>query len=129
VILAAVGTGGQKQVQSRKNQRLCKGNSELVGQCFQVHGRAFVSNGTPHRRTWRVGTKRILGVTASSTADDADDPIAPDNLFRVLGGAKHFVFGDFEVCPLTPEHEGKMQMVCIERADNLVTERYRYGTK
>jgi hypothetical protein len=64
--------------------------------------------------------KPILGVTASKTADDADDPITPPKLLRALGASEHFVFGDFEVCPFTPERPGAMQMVCVERADNLV---------
>jgi len=118
------GTLEQPQV-----QRVCNGNSQLVGQCFRVHGRAFVSNGTPNLRIWRVGTKRILGVTASGVADDAEEGIAPDSLFRALAGDEHFVFGDFEVCPFTLERKGHMQMVCVERADNLVIEPYGYGAK
>ena len=30
------------------------------------------------------------------------------------------VFGDFTVCPYTPERPGEMQMVCILEARNLV---------
>ena len=71
----------------------------------------------------------MLGVTATATADDAEDPIAPDDLLRALDGDKHFVFGDYEVCPFTPQREGHMQMVCIERADNLVIRPYGFGSK
>ena len=129
VIMSAVAAIGQLQARSRKAQQGCKGNAKLAGQCFQIHGRAFVSNGTPDLRIWRVGTRRILGVTASATADDAEEGIAPDNLLRALGGYKDFIFGDFEVCPFSHERYGYMQMVCVERADNLVIESYGYGTK
>jgi hypothetical protein len=127
-MLLGAGTVGQ-QAQSRKAHPLCKGNAKLVGQCFRFHGRAYSSNGTPDLRIWRIGTKKILGVTASAIADDADPPISPDNLLRALDAYKHFVFGDFEVCPFTSEREGYMQMVCVERADNLVIEPYGYGTR
>jgi hypothetical protein len=114
---------------SPKTARQCKHNTELVGQCFQIHGRAFTSNGTPDLRIWEVGTKRILGVTAHAQADDADDPIAPSKLLAALGTGEHFVFGDFEVCPFTPEREGSMQMVCVEQADKLIIKPYGYGEK
>lgn len=101
---------------SHRAARQCKHNTELVGQCFQIHGRAFTSNGTPDLRIWEVGTKRILGVTAHAQTDDADDPSAPSKLLDALGAGEHFVFGDFEVCPFTPKRLGQMQMVCVERA-------------
>jgi hypothetical protein len=128
VVLCAGACVGQQQPDSAKTRR-CKNNTELVGRCFQIHGRAFTSNGTPDLRIWEVGTKRILGVTAHSQADDADDPIAPAKLLHALGATEHAVFGDFEVCPFTPKRRGYMQMVCVERADNLIIKPYGYGTK
>jgi hypothetical protein len=114
---------------SNKAAGQCKNNIYLVGQCFRLHGRAFFSNGTPSLRIWHVGTNRILGVTSRPLADDAENPIAPANLVNALGGFDHFVFGDFEVCPFTPKRQGWMQMVCVERAENLAIEPYGYGTK
>ena len=128
LVLSGAGAVGQ-QTQSHKARRQCGGRGGLAGQCFRFHCRAYASNGTPDLRIWRIRTDRILGVTASATADDAEDAIAPDNLLRALGGYDHFVFGDFAVCRFTPEREGRMQMVCVERADNLVIEPYGYGTK
>lgn len=37
--------------------------------------------------------------------------------FRTTGT---WIFGDFEICPLEPEHKGEMQNACIESAKNLV---------
>ena len=128
ILLSAVGLTGQ-QPQSRHVRRLCNGNPAVIDKCYRVHGRAFGTNGTPNHRIWQIGTDRILGVTGSGTADDAEDAIVPNNLLRALNGDEHFVFGDFEVCPSTKEREGHMRMVCVERADNLVIEPYSYGSK
>ena len=94
----------------------CKNSPKLVGACYVVHGRATYGNGTPALRIWPVGTKRMLGVTADKIADDADDPIVPKQL--AFDPSKK-AFGDFEVCPFTPESSGVMQMVCVEAVKNL----------
>ncbi len=95
----------------------CKGNPKLVGRCFTVHGRAEYGNGTPNLRIWIVGTKRKLGVTAGSVADDAEAPVLPSSLHIETGEQ---VFADFEVCPFTPYKSQAMQMVCIESAKKLI---------
>ncbi len=100
----------------------CKGNPKVVGACFVVHGRATFGNGTPALRIWPVGTKRMLGVTAEPIADDTEDPIFPKSMMR-FGADVEGIFGDFEVCPFTPEHKGTMRMVCVESATNLVVKR------
>ncbi len=99
--------------------RQCKGNPRVVGACYVVHGRATFGDGTPVLRIWPVGTKRMLGVTAGPIADDADEPIAPTNML-LFNPDVQGVFGDFEVCPFTPERKGHMQMVCVQSARNLV---------
>lgn len=33
------------------------------------------------------------------------------------------LYGDFEVCPLAPEHPGAMRPVCVESAKNLFVDR------
>jgi hypothetical protein len=97
----------------------CKGNSGLVGACYSVHARATFGNGTPALRLWPIGTKRMLGVTAGPIADDADDPICPDNMSKFTTDVTA-IYGDFEICPFTPERKGEMQMVCVESASHLV---------
>jgi hypothetical protein len=64
----------------------------------------------------------MLGVTAGPRIDDADDPIRPRNLkFNSLDDD---IYGDFEVCPFTPERKGEMQLVCIESASHVVVKHY-----
>src|SRR5713226_1994534 len=41
--------------------RLCKGNPDLVGECFKLHGRVRIVNGAG-MVIWHIGTDRILGV-------------------------------------------------------------------
>ena len=104
-------------------QQECKGSPKIIGACYRVHARATFGPGTPGLRLWPVGTKRMLGVTAGPKADDADDPICPKEMLNFKLGVES-VWGDFEVCPFTPEHKGAMQMVCVESASHLFTKRY-----
>lgn len=103
--------------------RECKNNPKVIGACYVVHGRATYGSGTPALRIWPVGTKRMLGVTAESIADDADDPIAPKDMLRFNSDVEA-IFGDFEVCPFTPERKGHMQMVCVQSATKLAIKRW-----
>ena len=110
----------------------CK-TPENASICYWTHGRLRVGNGDPSLRMWKVGTKRILGILSGPNAYrrdplDNEHPELPANLERVYEtiaqtGQDHVfyqVFGDFEVCPLEPEHPGWMQAVCIESAKNIV---------
>ena len=96
--------------------RLCKGNSDLVGECFKLHGRVRIVNGAG-MVIWHIGTDRILGV-------GDEDEIIPDGLSKALSKPGDVygrdVFGDFEVCPLTKSKAGEMQVVCVASASHLV---------
>jgi hypothetical protein len=52
ILLTVIGAVAEEQSRSGNATRTCKANSKLAGQCFQLHGRAFVSNGTPNLRIW-----------------------------------------------------------------------------
>jgi hypothetical protein len=99
----------------------CKGNPKVVDACYSVHGRLTRGADTVILRLWPVGTKRILGVTAGPELDDANDAIWPQNLKFEHGDED--IYGDFEVCPFTPERKGEMQLVCIESASHVVVKR------
>lgn len=96
-------------------RRPCRSNPEVVGKCFTVHGRLSLYNGTPSPRIWRIGTKRVLGVDETAHEEMA----MPDDLARKLNFELD-IYGDFEVCPLTKEKPGVMQIVCIESASHVV---------
>ena len=60
-------------------------------------------------------------MTAGPIADDADDPIAPQEMLVFTTGHEE-LYGDFEVCPFTPARRGHMQMVCVESVSKLYVE-------
>jgi hypothetical protein len=98
-----------------QQNRSCKDDPKIVGQCFKIHGRVRIGNGIG-MTIWRIGTDRILAV------GDVDI-IIPRNLSDAFGKDNTYdrdVFGNFEVCPLTKSKEGEMQWVCVESASRLV---------
>ncbi len=97
--------------------------------CYWTHGRLSIYNGNPTFRLWKVGTHRLLGIYSGPGAGafdaglvDADDVELPVNLMQ-HDFTKASVFGDFEVCPLAPEKEGRMQPACIESAKGIIAEK------
>jgi hypothetical protein len=89
-----------------------------------------IYNGNPTFRLWKIGTHRLLGIYSGPGAGPFDDGLAdeddvelPVNLMK-HDFTKGSVFGDFEVCPLAPENEGRMQPACIESAKNIVPEKH-----
>lgn len=111
---------GPMPATSASKKPVCKGNPEVVGECFTVHGRLFASNGTPSIRIWRVGTKRILGVTDGG---GPETPGIPDNLSKRFRAFENQIYGDFAVCPFSKEKPGEMRSVCIESASHLVVKK------
>ena len=99
----------------------CKGNPEVVGACYAVHGRLSTGADTIQLRLWPVGTKRMLGVSDGPEINDAESPLYPKTI-RFSNGDET-IYGDFEVCPFTLRREGEMQFVCIETASHLVAKR------
>ncbi|TMJ18816.1 MAG: hypothetical protein E6G92_03015 [Alphaproteobacteria bacterium] len=99
----------------------CRANPDRVGSCRTVHGRFFFANGTPSKRIWVVGTRRILGVSERPAAGGEGVEGLPANLQAALPDQpfRTEVYGDFEVCPFTRERPGWMQIVCIARAARL----------
>src|SRR5262249_24406943 len=95
----------------------------IIGQCFKVHGRLSSYNGNPAFRIWVVGTNHLLGV--SSWWIKSGEKELPDNIYPLLPSSDFIsqtaIFGDYEVCPLTEEHTGWMQSVCIKSASYLVS--------
>lgn len=95
---------------ARSRLQTCATDPDLVGACFWLHGRMSYYNGAPSTRIWRIGTKRLLGVPSETVPES----IAPN-----FSGFDDVVTGDFQVCPLSREKPGVMQMVCVEAAKDV----------
>ena len=91
---------------------------QLVGQCFRVHGRLSTHNGNPAVRLWRIGTRRVLGVSDQRFSLPGYRNI-PEELAKQLDGENN-LYGDFLVCPFTRPRPREMQLMCIESAKNVV---------
>ena len=103
---------------SAPQDKSCREHPRLVGKCFNVHGRLATYNGNPAVRLWRIGTKRMLGVSDQRFKEPGYSNI-PAELLRQLDGESK-ITGDFLVCPFTRSKPGEMQLVCIESAKNTV---------
>jgi hypothetical protein len=115
--------------QNTKERKVACKTAQNAKTCYWTHGRLSVYNGNPTFRLWKIGTRRLLGVYSGPGfgpfdpgRNEEDDLELPANL-KSYDFTKVSVFGDFEVCPLAPEKEGRMQAACIESEKNLVSEK------
>lgn len=83
-----------------------------------MRGRLSLYNGAPTIRLWRVGTRRMLGVSGSY-AEEGYSSIPKEIESRLDWETE--VWGDFEVCPFTRQRPGVMQLICVESGKNLTT--------
>lgn len=99
--------------------------AENASGCYWTHGRLAAYNGTPAFRLWKIGTRRLLGISSGPSAEkrdplDNEHPELPDHLQQAFTHSGTRVFADFEVCPLEPEQPGTMQTACIEAANHIL---------
>jgi hypothetical protein len=106
----------QSAVLSEKDKS-CRLHPKLIGKCFPVHGRLSIYNGAPAMRIWKVGTRRMLGVSEQRYAVKGYRNV-PENIQSQINQEVE-LFGDFLVCPFTSSKPGEMQMVCIEEGKHL----------
>jgi hypothetical protein len=99
----------------------CSKHPKLVGKCFMVHGKLSVYNGAPALRIWKIGTKRMLGVSEQRFALPGYSNV-PEDVRSQIDQDKA-LFGDYLVCPFTRSKPNEMQMVCIEKVKNLVVKK------
>ena len=123
VIAAALSAIGAPQGSPKR--KIPYKTQEIASTCYWTHGRLSAYNGTPTMRLWKIGTKRILSIHSGpgfkrGDQEENGDPDMPANLYPAFKPFETVIFGDFEVCPLEPEHPGEMQDVCIEAAQNIV---------
>jgi hypothetical protein len=109
--------GSELAVARNPSIKSCREHPQLVGNCFNVHGRLSVYNGAPALRIWKIGTKRILGVSEQRFAVDGVLNV-PEEIRSQINQDK-LLFGDFIVCPFTQSRPNEMQLVCIDKVRNL----------
>jgi len=99
-------------------EKPCHQHPQLIGKCFTVRGRLAVYNGAPALRIWRVGTRRVLGVSEQKFSVAGYRNIPKEIEEQINQDVE--IFGDFLVCPFTRSRPGEMQLVCIDEGRNLV---------
>jgi hypothetical protein len=114
--------------QPSKRKIACK-IPENAKSCYWTHGRLSIYNGNPTFRLWKIGTRRLLGIYSGPGFGPFDEGLNEEDDLELPTSLKGYdftkvtVFGDFEVCPLAAEKEGRMRPACIESAKNLVSEK------
>jgi hypothetical protein len=102
----------------------CQSDPDVTGECFNVHGRLSAKNGNPTFRIWRIGTRRVVGIT--DRLYPSEDVVMPEPLAGKMGWDVE-AWGDFFVCPFTDDKSGLMRMVCIESAGNVTFKHRELG--
>ncbi len=95
ILVSAAGTSIARAEQ--ECDRPCRNHPQLVAPCFTVRGRMNFANGAPSVRIWRVGTKRILGVSEAKYYDPKYCNLPAEILAKLSW--KTDLFGDFTLCP------------------------------
>jgi len=115
--LALLTAGSAIHSSARRFEKSCREHPQLVSNCFKLRGRLAVYNGAPALRIWKIGTKRMLGVSEQRFAIDGVRNVPEDVQAKI--DQNKFLYGDFLVCPFTAPRSNEMQLVCIESVANL----------
>jgi hypothetical protein len=102
-------------------EKSCREHPQLVGKCFNVHGRLSTYNGNPAVRLWNLRTRRMLGVSDQRFSLPGYRNL-PEGLAKQLDGETK-IYGDFLVCPFTRSRPREMQLICVESAKHGVVKR------
>src|SRR6266478_9992385 len=102
-------------------EKSCRQHPQLIGKCFVVRGRLSVYNGAPAVRLWRIGTRRVFGISEQRFKVPGYRNL-PEDLMKQLN-EENEIFGDFLICPFTPVKPREMQLVCIESAKDVVVKK------
>lgn len=104
-------------------EKSCRMHPQLSGSCFTVHGRLSVYNGAPALRIWKIGTRRMLGISEQRFAVAGYRNVPVDMKNQINQDLE--ILGDFLVCPFTRPKPKEMQLVCIEAGKNLVVRKQK----
>jgi hypothetical protein len=99
----------------------CRTSPNLVGACFAVHGRIFVSNITRAVHLALADNGRVLDVLGRE-AWTRDKGVLPTEMEALLAssGSGAEVEGDYVVCPFDRTYFAQRQAVCIQDASHLI---------
>ncbi len=116
LLIICAGVSARSPVREASDKS-CREHPQLTGKCFSVRGRLSVYNGAPAVRLWRIGTRRVLGISEQRFNLPGYRNL-PESLTHELNGENE-ILGDFVVCPFTGPKPREMQLVCIESAKNV----------
>jgi hypothetical protein len=122
VLVASSSTPAQSPP-SEVKEKSCRAHPRLIGRCFTVHGRLSTYSGNPALRLWKVGTRRMLGISEQRFALPGYRNV-PEYIESQIN-QDVAMFGDFLVCPFTRSRPGEMQLICIESGKNLVVRKQK----
>ncbi|HEV8366644.1 MAG TPA: hypothetical protein VGQ39_01715 [Pyrinomonadaceae bacterium] len=108
-------------ISQNTNIKSCREHPQLVGSCFNVHGRLSVYNGAPALRILKIDTRRLLGVSEQRFAIEGYRNL-PEEI-RAKIDQDTLLYGDYLVCPFTKQRKHEMQLVCVEKVQNLVSKK------
>jgi len=118
IVLIMLGSGfAASQQPDSPQKKSCKDHPKVIGACFTVSGRLSVYNGAPTLRIWKIGTRRMLGVSEQRFQEVGYVNVPEDIRSKVNFDTD--LFGNFLVCPFTRQRAGEMQLVCVESGKNL----------
>jgi hypothetical protein len=106
------------QAPSPAKVKSCRDHPQVVGRCFKVYGQLSVYNGAPALRIWKIGTRRMLGISEQRFVLNGYQNL-PEQIENQINQNVDLI-ADFVVCPFTRSRVGEMQLVCVESAKNLV---------
>lgn len=115
--------------QDASKRRIPRKTPQNASECYWTRGRIALYNGNPSFRMWKIGTKRLLGIFSGPSVShdrlspDQEHPEFPANVDKIWSSRLGDLYGDFEVCPLAPEHPRAMRPVYVESARNLFLDR------
>jgi hypothetical protein len=96
----------------------CSSDKRVIAACYDLHGQLRI-HANMRLYLWATGAKRLFAVSYRPDAPEADPPL-PSNIAKLIYSDRN-IFGDFNICPLTPQEQGKMQIICINSASHVTT--------
>lgn len=115
ILLLSVACFSQQDTSS-VNCKPCRKHPGVIGPAFKIRGVLSYWNGAPGVRIWKVGTKRILGVSEGRFYREGYCNL-PKWLPTITFDEE--ITGDFVLYPFTKDKPEEMRLVCIDTVYNM----------